>query len=163
MKSVLWRGRAESAILRSIVLLVIAFVVAAVVFGNRYADPSEQLRGWAWLAFAVPIGLALIAALLFTRLSVEIDDDEVRIVYGYGWPVQRITWDRVASVQTIHVRPTEWGGWGYRWVPWRKGTAAVMRAGSGFRFDFANGKVFVVTVDDAEGGLEVIRGVLAKK
>ena len=163
MKPVLWRGRAESAILRSIILLVIAFVVAGVVFGNQYADPREQLRGWSWLAFVVPIGLALLAALLFTRLSVEIDDDEVRIVYGYGWPVQRITWDRVASVQTIHVRPTEWGGWGYRWVPWRKGTAAVMRAGSGFRFDFANGKVFVVTVDDAEGGLEVIRGVLAKK
>ena len=55
------------------------------------------------------------------------------------------------------------GGWGYRWVPWRRGSAAVMRAGSGFRFDFANGKVFVVTVDDADAGLEIIRGVLATK
>ena len=114
-------------------------------------------------SFELPVGLILIAAVLFTRLTVEVDDDEVRIVYGYGWPIQHIRWDRVAAVQTIQVRPTEWGGWGYRWVPWKKGTAAVMRAGSGFRFDFPNGKVFVVTVDDADAGLEVIRGVLATK
>lgn len=163
MQTVLWRGRAESVMLRAIVLLAVALVLAGVVFGNQYADPSEQLRGWSWLALVVPIGLALIAAVVFTRLSVEVTDDEVRITFGYGWPVQRIRWDRVAQVQVVNVRPTEWGGWGYRWVPWKKGTAAVMRAGSGFRFDFANGKVFVVTVDDADAGLEVIRGVLAKK
>ena len=163
MQPVLWRGHAESVMLRSIVLLMIAFILAGVVFGNQYADPTEQLHGWSWLALVVPMGLALVAAVLFTRLTVEVGDDEVRVVYGYGWPVQRIAWDRVASVQTINVRPTEWGGWGYRWVPWRKGTAAVMRAGSGFRFDFANGKVFVVTVDDADAGLEVIRGILATK
>ena len=163
MATVLWRGRADSVILRSTVSLGIAVLLAVIVFSNQYADPTEQLRGWAWLALVVPFGLAVLAAVVFTRLSVEVTDAEVRIAYGYGWPVQRIRWDRVASVQVINVRPTEWGGWGYRWVPWRKGTAAVMRAGSGFRFDFANGKVFVVTVDDADAGLEIIRGVLATK
>ena len=159
----LWRGTAESVVLRSIVFLMVAVISAIVVFANRYAAPEEQLHGFAWLIPGIGFSIALIAAVLFTRLTVEVDDNEVRIVYGYGWPTQHIGWDRVASVQTIQVRPTEWGGWGYRWVPWKKGTAAVMRAGSGFRFDFSNGKVFVVTVDDADAGLEVIRGVLAAK
>lgn len=163
MKPVLWRGRAESALLRSVVLLIVALLITVLAFANRFAAPEERLYGLDWVLPSLAVGMAFIAALLFTRLSVEVDEDEVRIVYGYGWPVQRISWDRVASVQTIHVKPSEWGGWGYRWVPWRKGTAAVMRAGSGFRFDFANGKVFVVTVDDTDAGLEVIRGVLAKK
>ena len=162
-KPVLWRGTAESAILRAMVFLLIAVITAIVVFANRFAPPEERLYGLDWLIPSIAMGFALVAAILFTRLTVEVDDDEVRIIYGYGWPTQRIRWDRVASVQSIHVRPTEWGGWGYRWVPWKKGTAAVMRAGSGFRFDFPNGKVFVVTVDDADAGLEVIRGILATK
>lgn len=162
-KQVLWRGSAESAVLRSMVFLLIALITAIVVFANRLAAPEERIYGLDWLLPSITMGLALLAAVIFTRLSVEVDDDEVRIIYGYGWPTQRIEWDRVASVQAVTVRPTEWGGWGYRWVPWKKGTAAVMRAGSGFRFDFANGKVFIVTVDDADAGLEVIRGVLAKK
>lgn len=162
-KPVLWRGTAESVVLRATVFLLITVIVAIVVFGNELAAPEERLYGLDWVIPGIAFGLALVAAVLFTRLTVEVDDDEVRIVYGYGWPTQRIRWDRVAAVQTIQVRPTEWGGWGYRWVPWKKGTAAVMRAGSGFRFDFPNGKVFVVTVDDADAGLEVIRGVLATK
>jgi len=162
-KQVLWRGSAESVVLRSMVFLLIALITAIVVFANRFAAPEERIYGLDWLLPSITMGLALIAAVIFTRLTVEVDDDEVRIIYGYGWPTQRIAWDRVASVQTVTVRPTEWGGWGYRWVPWKKGTAAVMRAGSGFRFDFANGKVFIVTVDDADAGLEVIRGVLANK
>lgn len=163
MATVLWRGRAESVLLRSIVFIGISVIFAVTVISNPYARPEKQLHGWAWLLPILVMGGALIAALLFTRLSVEVTDDDVRIVYGWGWPVQRIHWSRVASVQVVNVRPAEWGGWGYRWVPWRKGTAAVMRAGSGFRFDFANGKVFVVTVDDADAGLEIIRGVLAQK
>lgn len=163
MGTVLWRGRAESALLRSIVFVVVSVIFAITIISNPYATPEKQLHGWLWLIPLLTMGGALLAAVLFTRLSVEVTEDEVRVVYGWGWPVQRIGWDRVASVQVINVRPAEWGGWGYRWVPWRKGTAAVMRAGSGFRFDFANGKVFVVTVDDADAGLEIIRGVLGTK
>lgn len=162
-KPVLWRGTAESVVLRSLVLLMIAVVTAIIVFANRFAAPDERLYGLDWAIPGVALAFAAIAAILFTRLTVEVDDDELRIVYGYGWPTQHISWDRVAAVQTLQVRPAEWGGWGYRWVPWKKGTAAVMRAGSGFRFDFASGKVFVVTVDDTDAGLEVIRGVLAAK
>ena len=87
----------------------------------------------------------------------------------HGWrsslrlPLKRIPLDRIRRADAAELRAGEWGGWGYRWVPWRRGSAAVMRAGSGFRFDFANGKVFVVTVDDVDAGLEIIRGVLATK
>ena len=160
---VLWRGSAESALLRAIVSLGLAVLIAIIVFSNQYAAPEKQLQGWEWAIPGVVLVLAFVAVIVFTRLTVEVTDNEVRIAYGWGWPLQRITWDRVASVQVVNVRPTEWGGWGYRWVPWKKGTAAVMRAGSGFRFDFANGKVFVVTVDDADAGLEIIRGVLGAK
>jgi hypothetical protein len=163
MTSVLWRGRAESVLLRSIVFVMVSVIFAITVISNPYARPEKQLQGWLWLIPILVLGGALVAAVMFTRLSVEVTDVEVRIVYGWGWPVQRILWDTVKSVQVINVRPVEWGGWGYRWVPWRRGSAAVMRAGSGFRFDFANGKVFVVTVDDADAGLEIIRGVLATK
>ena len=135
MTSVLWRGRAESVLLRSIVFVMVSVIFAITVISNPYARPEKQLQGWLWLIPILVLGGALVAAVMFTRLSVEVTDVEVRIVYG----------------------------WGYRWVPWRRGSAAVMRAGSGFRFDFANGKVFVVTVDDADAGLEIIRGVLATK
>jgi hypothetical protein len=73
------------------------------------------------------------------------------------WPAKYISYDHVVSVRTLNVRPTEWGGWGYRWVPWRKATAAVMRAGEGLHFTFANGKQFVVTIDNADIALEAIR------
>ena len=163
MSTVLWRGRAESALLRGVVAVLMSVITAVVVFTNPSARPEKQIQGMGWLYFVGIMLLSFVAVMVFTRLNVEVLDDEVRITYGWGWPVQHIRWDKVSSVQVINVRPTEWGGWGYRWVPWKRGTAAVMRAGSGFRFDFANGKVFVVTVDDAEAGLEVIRGVLGSK
>jgi hypothetical protein len=48
------------------------------------------------------------------------------------------------------VDPMTWGGWGYRWVPTRHATAAVVRRVPGLRLDRTDGRVFVVTVDDAD-------------
>ena len=57
------------------------------------------------------------------------------------------------SKTTVHidVRPTEWGGWGYRGSPTlMKRAAVVLRAGPGIRLDLHDGKVFVVTIDNPE-------------
>ena len=43
----------------------------------------------------------------------------------------------------------EWGGWGYRWIPWAKASAAVIRRGPGIALVLRDGRRFAVTVDDA--------------
>lgn len=142
---------------------LLSVVFAVVVISNRYAEPAKQLHGWSWLGPIASIGIAMVAVHLFGRLRAEVTDEAFVIRYGFGWPVQRITWDRVASVEAISVRPAEWGGWGFRWVPRKKATAAVMRSGDGLKFEFGNGRRFVVTIDGAAKALEVIRRVLADK
>ena len=136
-------------------------IVMIVLASNRFADPSEKIEGSMWWFVLGCESLALYVAVSLSTLRAEVHTNYFVISYGpWGWPRQRINWKNVASVRVIDVRPTEWGGWGYRWVPWKRATAAVMRAGEGLRFDFANNKVFVVTIDDADNALAAIRRAL---
>lgn len=157
----IWRGSIENKLLRYGITPFLALIFAITYVANDTATPEKQLVGWGWLYFGLVLVIAFFAVLTFTRLTVEVREDGFFIRYGYWiYPTQKIDWQNVASVRTLHVEPTLWGGWGYRWVPWKKATAAVMRRGPGLRFDFANGKIFVITIDDAETALAAIRSVL---
>jgi hypothetical protein len=158
---IFWRGSIENKLLRYGVTPFLAIIFAITYVANDSASAEKQLVGLGWLYFGSVMIFAYAAVVTFSKLKVEVREDGFFIRYGYWiYPVQKIEWDRVASVRVIQVEPTEWGGWGYRWVPWKKATAAVMRRGAGLRFDFANGKVFVITIDDAETALAAIRSVL---
>ncbi|MEN9693238.1 MAG: hypothetical protein RLZZ330_882 [Actinomycetota bacterium] len=143
-----------------------ALPIASIIFSLTYvlndtARPEKQLQGLGWLYLSSVLVFAYSAVYTFSKVNVEIRDEGFFITYGsFRFPKQKIDWNKVASVQAIYVEPTQWGGWGFRWVPWKRATAAVMRRGPGLRFDFANNKVFVITVDDANGALEAIRSVM---
>ena len=157
----IWRGSIENKLLRYGITPFLALLFAITYVANDTASAEKQIVGWGWLYFGLVLVFAYLAVLTFTKLNVEVREDGFFIRYGYWiYPTQKIDWQTVASVRTLHVEPTLWGGWGYRWVPWKKATAAVMRRGPGLRFDFANGKIFVITIDDAETALAAIRSVL---
>lgn len=161
MSEPIWRGSVDSKLLRFGVTALMAILFAVTVVLNDTARPEKQIVGWGWLYYAVVMFVAFAAVTTFSKLSVEVREDGFFIQYGFlKIPTQKIDWSRVASVRVIQVEPTQWGGWGFRWVPWKKATAAVMRRGPGLRFDFSNGKVFVITVDDADTALAAIRSVL---
>jgi hypothetical protein len=158
---VLWRGRLTNPALQWGVTAAVAVMTMLIIWSNQFAAPEKQMRGndVVWFSMTMMIVVAIVTQ--FSTLITEVRRAGFYVQFGVaGIFRRRIAWENVAKVELIMVRPTEWGGWGYRWVPWRKGTAAVLRKGPGLKFDFANGKVFVVTIDDAENALAAIRRVL---
>lgn len=162
--AVRWRGTAGSYVLRWVIVAIFTALGGFIVVVNAYTrNPAKHLTGLHWLT---PIGtllLGLVISLWTSRVAVEVDDDELRVRFGPGWPVRHIRWERVKSVEAIDVRPTQWGGWGYKVQPLRHAQAVVMRGGPGLKLTLDNETLFVITVDDAKRGLEVIRGILATK
>jgi hypothetical protein len=157
----IWRGSIENKLLRYGITPLLAIIFAFAYVLNDSASAEKQIIGWGWFYFGSVMLFAYAAVITFSKLNVEVRDSGFFIRYGYWiYPVQKIDWNNVASVRLLQVEPTEWGGWGFRWVPWKRATAAVMRRGPGLRFDFANGKVFVITIDDADKALAAIRSVL---
>lgn len=161
MPKVQWRGTATSIVLSWVLLAIFAFTFGAIVLANAYANPDEKITGVAWLGPITVMVVGLTAALFSSRVAVEVDDDEFRVRFGFGWPVRHINWAQVQQVEAIDVRPWQWGGWGYKVNFAKRSSAMVLRAGEGLKLTLANGRVLVVTVDGAKRGLEVIRGILA--
>jgi hypothetical protein len=136
---------------------------------------------WAWPIFlglvgfglnqllqsAIAPGLLLIVlasvALPFTSIRVLADRNGLSIAYGpAGWPRQQIPLSAIRAARAITVRPLKHGGWGYRGsLRLFRRAAVVLRGGEGLALDLADGKRFVVTVDDAERGAGVINDLLA--
>lgn len=97
------------------------------------------------------ISLVFITApcLAFARLRVSVDRRGLRVVSSlFRLPLKRIALADVASARAELIRPTEWGGWGYRIMPGR--SAVVLTGGPGIVVQRQNGTMFAVTVPDAE-------------
>ncbi len=83
------------------------------------------------------------------------------VAFGpFGWPRRVIRLADVREVSAIVVEPREWGGWGYRWIPWAQASAAVIRRGPGIEVVLADGKRFAVTVDGAVDGAKAASAAL---
>jgi hypothetical protein len=116
-----------------------------------------------WL-LVVPAIAALLAGVATASVSVRIDADAVRVGFGpFGWPAKVVPLDEVTAAEAIVVEPMMWGGWGYRWLPWRHASAAVVRRGEGLRLDRVDGRVFVVTVDDADRAAGLVNDYLTRR
>ena len=96
--------------------------------------------------------LAAIAITTFSRIRVTADRSGLNVRYGFlGWPRTSVPLRRVATARAIDIRPTDWGGWGYRGsLTLMKRAAVVLRSGPGLRLDLHDGKVFAVTIDDPD-------------
>lgn len=116
------------------------------------------------IASAVPMGMAahwsvaVLMALIggltlaFSGIRAHVDSNGLRVNFGgLPWPKASIRIEDILSASVIDVHPMEWGGWGYRGsLSLMKRAAIVLRAGPGLRLDLADGKTFVVTIDDPQ-------------
>lgn len=109
---------------------------------------AQLVEPWIAIALLLP-GIAITT---FSRIRVTADRSGLQVRYGFlGWPRTSVPLRRIATAQAIDVRPTEWGGWGYRGnLTLMNRAAVVLRGGPGIRLHLHDGKVFVVTIDDPD-------------
>ncbi|KUJ68143.1 hypothetical protein ACZ90_21455 [Streptomyces albus subsp. albus] len=157
-----WTGRATN---RAQWLLA-ALGAACVALGVELAVDSTWASGLVPLLMSV-IGcvaaglLMLFGTLAFVHVAVRVDADALEVRCGHiGLPRRRIPLRQVVRAEFApRVTPRQWGGWGYRWRP-EKGTAVVVRRGEGLVLRLGDGRIFTVTVDDAQSAVQAVRAHL---
>jgi hypothetical protein len=154
---VLWSSSSYSPLLRWGVAAIIGIVTIGILFVNVIFNPEEKLEGTSLYLFLGIMALSTIVAMSFSRaeLIVRAKDFEVKFSSVFA---RTIPWSNVVSVRVVNVRPRDWGGWGFRWKPGSVGI--VMRKQKGIRFDFANNKSLIMTLDNVDEGIDVIKEVL---
>ncbi|PPG75947.1 hypothetical protein C5D25_15625 [Rathayibacter sp. AY1D7] len=101
------------------------------------------------IAMAVVLGVVALVLLSFSRLRVTADRRGLRVVTtALGIPLRRIPLDTIASAGTAQLRPSEWGGWGYRVMPGR--SAVILHAGPGLVVTTDRSREFAISLDDPE-------------
>ncbi|WKX73643.1 hypothetical protein [Streptomyces sp. XD-27] len=158
-----WTGRATNRAQWLFAILGAACVALGI---DLAVDTSWAVSGLGPLLMSV-IGcvaaglLVLFGTLAFVHVAVRIDSDAMEVRCGYaGLPRRRIPLKSVVSAEFApRVTPRQWGGWGIRWRP-EKGTAVVVRQGEGVVLRLGDGRLFTVTVDDAEAAVRVVRAHL---
>ncbi|WP_345259140.1 hypothetical protein [Streptomyces hundungensis] len=154
-----WTGRATNRVQ----WLLAVGGAACIALGVELAVDSTWTSGILPLLMSV-IGclaagvLVLFGTLAFVHVAVKVDGDRLEVRCGHiGLPRRTIPLDLVVGADFVpRVTPRQWGGWGYRWRP-EIGTAVVVRRGEGVALKLGDGRVFTVTVDDAEAAVRVIR------
>ncbi|WFB11463.1 hypothetical protein LRS74_04495 [Streptomyces sp. LX-29] len=154
-----WTGRATN---RGQWLLAL-LGAGCMALGVELAVDSAWTSGLAPLLMSV-IGcvaaglLVLFGTLAFVQVAVRVDKDCLEVRCGHiGVPRRRILLQDVVGAEFVPwVTPRQWGGWGYRWRP-ERGTAVIVRRGEGIALHLSDGRVFTVTVDDAEAAVRVVR------
>lgn len=151
-----WTGRCASrglALLSLGLVLVIGGVGGALLLATRGTDTPAWI-GWLLVVVAVGVG---VAGYLLSSLVVRVEDDRVVVAYGpFGWPRRSLPLADIREVSAGQIDPMEWGGWGYRWIPWAHASAAVIRRGPGIVLGLEGGRRFAVTVDDSRAGAVAI-------
>ncbi len=133
-----------------VALVLVVFVAAAVGFVGS-GQVSIIL-----LVVGVILG-GLIAAT--TMFRVRIDDEGLRVASYLGIPRFRIPLAAVSEARAVFVSPmADFGGWGVRIaIDGRRGV--VLRRGEALEVTQHGGRVFVVTVDDAQTASDVLNGL----
>lgn len=157
-----WTGRASSRLQ----WVLAAFGAACLALGIELAVDMAWSGGLVPLVMSV-VGcvaaglLILFGTLAFVQVEVKVDGDHLEVRCGHaGLPRRRIALrDVVEADHAPALTPRHWGGWGYRWRP-EMGTAVIVRRGEGLVLRLGDGRVFTVTVDDAEAAVRHIRSRL---
>lgn len=133
--------------------LALGFLLMVLVAATVWSALSEAAQSWILVVVTV-----LVLALMLTTLvfRVHAGADGLRVRSMMGWPAWGIPTDEIADVRAVRVNPmAEFGGWGVRRsVDGRFGV--VLRTGDALELTRTNGKVFVVTVDDAATAASVL-------
>ncbi len=159
----LWTGRCSS---RGFALLAVGLtlVLVAVGVGTVIALSGSGAPAWTgWLVAGVGLVVG-VAGLVLSSLEVTVTPTALTVAFGpLRWPRRVIALADVVDASAIMVEPMEWGGWGYRWIPWARASAAVIRRGPGIALQLADGRRFAVTVDDAVAGAQAASGALTPR
>ncbi|MEU3775373.1 DUF1648 domain-containing protein [Streptomyces sp. NPDC032472] len=147
-----WLSRAANPWLRLIAVVagVVATGGAVVALGGLMAPP------WALIA---PFALVSASAFACSSVRARVTGEMLEVAFGpVGWPVRRwaardIEWARVENRT-----PAQVGGWGYRLSG--LGTTVMLRSGECLVIS-SGGKVFAVSVDDAERGAALLNTLIS--
>lgn len=114
---------------------------------------QDVTTGWIMMTFALVL-LLLVATTLTFR--VRASSAGLRVRSAVGWPRLDIPATEIASSRAVQVNPfAEFGGWGYRiGLDGRRGF--VLRTGEALEVTRTDGRVFVITVDDAGTAASVL-------
>jgi hypothetical protein len=134
-----------------------AFVV---MFAAAVLTASAGSPAFVTVAATAAFLTVLVAATMWWRVTVDRRGLIVRS--ALGWPRVSIPASEITDVTIADVNPSaDFGGWG-----WRVGSGGrsgiILRAGEAIEVTRANGKRFVVTVDDAATGAAVLAGIAAR-
>ncbi|MDD0857447.1 DUF1648 domain-containing protein [Arthrobacter alpinus] len=126
-------------------LPVVLLAVTGIMFIPAFTDGELST---VWMGGGTMLLTTVIVALI-AHMQVTVDWRGLRIVSTLGRiPLKRIRLEDIAAVEVTELRPSEWGGWGYRVMPGR--SAVVMGAGPGLIITTTGQKQFAVTVADPE-------------
>jgi hypothetical protein len=159
----LWAARCSS---RGFALLGVglARVLTAVGVGTVIALSGSGAPTWVgW--FVAAVGLAVgVLGWLVSSLEVRVTATTFTVAFGpFGWPRRVIALSEIVDASAIVVEPMQWGGWGYRWIPWARASAAVIRRGPGIALTLRDGRQFAVTVEDAVAGAQATSAALTTR
>jgi hypothetical protein len=140
----------------------LALVLAAVGVGVVIALHGSGAPLWVGWFVAIVGVLVGVLCWLMSSLEVRVTDSELVVAFGpFGWPRRTIPLREIRSADVIAIEPMDWGGWGYRWIPSAKASAAVIRRGPGIVLQLVDGRRFAVTVNDATAGAQATNDALA--
>ncbi|KDA06496.1 hypothetical protein DC31_08755 [Microbacterium sp. CH12i] len=128
-------------------VITLALAVLILIVSTVWVFALGQ-GGAGWITLVVTVlMIALIATTLVFRVRINGDGLLMRSIAG--WPRWNIPASNITEVQVVQVNPmAEFGGWGLRLaIDGRMGV--VLRTGEGLQVTRANGRTFVVTIDDA--------------
>jgi hypothetical protein len=153
----LWIGTATIAVAGRIIFaaaVTVVLVLIVILLVTGAGGPSAVVIA----SGAVVLVLVLFVSTLTFRVRASASGLSVRSLTG--WPRVEIPTQDIRSVRSMHLDPfAEFGGWGLRHaVDGRYGV--VLRAGDALEVTRSNGRVFVVTVDDAATAASVLAASL---
>lgn len=153
-----WLQRVVIARAGAIILVcaLALMVVLTVITAVAAPDPAAM-----WIMIGATI---LIVGLVVMTLGfhVRVDENGLWVNSAAGWPRVHIPLAKITKAEAVEVNPMgEFGGWGLRWAP-GGGMGVVLRRGPGIRVQRTNGKLFTVTVDDAETGAALLEALRAR-
>ncbi|WOF24355.1 DUF1648 domain-containing protein [Microbacterium betulae] len=141
--------------------VVLVLVLAAVTASLDLAT-SGRLSGGTWIVIGSFV-LVAVLVLLGVVFRVRVDDSGLTVRAPIGWPRIHVPREEIRTAEVVSVNPMgEYGGWGWRYAA-GNGWGVVMRAGEALRVTRTNGRVFTVTVEDAETGAALLGGLTQRR
>jgi hypothetical protein len=129
--------------------LIVILVAALGIFASLPDDVRPVTLGVA--------GLLVIIALLFSSLTVEVGDGELRFHFGPGFWRKRIALSEVSAAT-----PTQnswWEGWGIRFTP--RGMLYNVSGTNAVEIELRSGRRFRIGTDEPEALVQAIQTAMS--